>query len=160
MRTPKLIFMIGIPGSGKTSWLRKQLLSDKVIEHILIVSPDKIRKELYEDISCQDNNAEVWAIAKNRTKEYLSKGISVILDATNVNSTYRSLFLEGLPPCILQAKIFRANPEDCWERIQNDLKKGVDRANVPKEVIDRMYTDFTQTTQIIDLEGFKLIDDL
>ena len=160
MKTPKLIITVGLPGSGKSLWIRKQFLSSKILQHITTVSPDKIRQEKFADISCQANNVEVWAIAKQRTIDYLSKGVSVILDATNVNTTYRRKFLEDLPYCILQAKIFKADPEECWERIQRDIQKTVDRADVPKEVIYRMHGEFLYTLQVIESEGFKLIEEL
>ena len=160
MKAPRLIMMIGIPGCGKGTWLKKQILSNKPLNHIVTVSPDRIRQEKYADISCQANNVEVWAIAKSRTVDFLSNGTSVILDATNVNTTYRRQFINNLPPCILQAKVIKEDPEKCWERIQQDLNKAVDRADVPKEVIYRMYVEFLYTLQVLESEGFHLIEEL
>ena len=152
---------IGIPGSGKSSWLQKQMLSSNTpIHKITIISPDRIRLEKFKDISNQDNNIEVWKIAKNRTMDYLKHGTSVILDATNVNALYRGQFIEGLPPCRLMARLFPADPHVCFGRIQKDLKLSKTRANVPMSIILRMFGEFKETVRLIKAEGFEIIQDI
>lgn len=158
--TVRLIMTIGIPGSGKSTWIKKQILSPNALIKIIVVSPDRIRQEEFSDVSHQGNNVEVWDLAKDRTRAYLLKGTSVILDATNVNTVYRAKFLLGLPECRLQAKLFPANPEDCWERIKNDIKLAKNRANVPREIIYRMHGEYQETSRVIASEGFELIEDI
>jgi len=147
---PKLILMIGIPGSGKSAWLYDNNFK-------VVVSPDLIRKEMFGDITDQSHNNEVWEEAKSRTIDYLLKGISVVIDATNVSTSYRRMFVQDLPPCKLQAKIFNVGPVECCDRIKKDLETNKDRSTVPDEVVFRMYGEFLYTLRVIKSEGFELI---
>ena len=156
---PSLIMTVGIPGSGKTTWLTKCFLSDRILKKIAHICPDRIREEEFKNISDQANNVEVWRIAKEKTIEHLKEGRTVILDATNVSTPYRRLFINGLPPCQLKAKIFEADPEECWQRIRDDIQRKVSRANVPRDVIYRMHEDLLYTLKVIENEGFELIED-
>jgi predicted kinase len=154
---PRLILLVGIPGSGKSTWLSAYLLDSQVFR---VVSPDSIRKQLYGDITDQTHNVEVWNEAKARTINCLHKGKSVILDATNVHTQNRQDFIQGLPPCRLQAVLFRADPNECWERVKKDIDSGKDRSNVPEHIIYRMFGELLYTEKVIESEGFELIDSL
>jgi len=163
IKNPKLIMLIGIPGSGKSRFLlgsgitvAKQLILKEKIGGI-VLSPDNLRREMTSNVSNQQVNTEVWLKIKEKTKKYLTMGNNVIIDATNVNTKYRREFLVGLPKCILQAKIFKVKPEIACARIKRDLKKGKDRSNVPDEVVYRMYGEFLYTLTVLKSEGFKII---
>jgi len=152
MTIPNLTLLVGIPGSGKSTCINTHK------SQCIIVSPDNIRKELFNDITDQTHNIEVWAEAKVRTTKYLNEGISVVLDATNVNTTNRRNFLQGLPPCKLQAILFKTDPDQCWKRIKKDIDSGKDRSNVPEEIIYRMYGEFLYTEKVIESEGFEIYE--
>ena len=161
---PILLMLVGIPGSGKSIWLNslkktirdggKYLLYNEI--PFFAVCPDNIRKQLSGNISDQSINIQVWQEAKDRTRGCLEHGTNVILDATNVNTTYRRDFISGLPPCRLLAKIFPVTPEIAWERVKSDLFAGRDRAKVPEETIYRMYGEYLYTTKVLTSEGFEL----
>jgi len=151
---PRMIFLVGIPGSGKSTWLSTHILDKKLFR---VISLDSIRKELYGDISNQMHNVEVMETAKARTINCLNDGISVILDATNLKRVYREQFIDGLPACKLQAVLFNATPEECWERVKKAIASGKDRAKVPEEKIYSMYGEFLYTKKTIESEGFEII---
>lgn len=79
-----LNIMIGIPGSGKTSYAINKLLNNGV-EYL---SSDQIRIELYgfED---QSHNDKVFDVMKERTLSALRDNKDVIYDATNLSKKYR-----------------------------------------------------------------------
>jgi predicted kinase len=153
--TPALIMMVGIPGSGKTSWI-----AENKPENAVIISPDDIRKELSGNISDQTQNAKVWFLAKERTIEALKAGKDVILDATNVATKSRKRFLQGLPPHKLQAKRFEADPEETHARIRKQIEEGIERSDVPHGAIIRMNDQFSKesTPEKLQQEGFELLD--
>ena len=192
---PRLILLIGIPGSGKSRWINSRLYKngygpiiclppvqfvDIFPEELLVLSPDKLRKEMTSDISNQEMNTEIWEIVRNKAVEYLNKNItdgpgyssltqSVVIDATNVNTKYRKEFINGiitkLDPKIvlrlkLQAKIFKVNPKLASERIHADISNRIDRAKVPDENIYKMYGEFLYTLTQLKSEGFKIIRNL
>jgi predicted kinase len=148
---PDFIMTIGIPGCGKSTWI-KTLSGEEAL-----VCPDSIRKELSGDISDQTLNTKVWVIAKERVVGALKAGHDVILDATNVSTYHRNLFIKDLPPCTLLAKVFDVEPAVAYGRIAHDVKNGVDRSNVPEDVVYRMYGEFLYTKRVLSKEGFKLI---
>ncbi len=153
---PGFEMLIGIPGSGKSTYLRS-ISSD----NIKIVCPDDIRRELTGNISDQSKNGEVWDKAKQDILNNISQGFYTILDATNVNTKARrnmlSLVKSNFPDINTYATLFDADPEVSKQRIKKDITNKVDRSNVPDEVIDRMYQQYLETLNNINSEGFTRI---
>ena len=152
---PQFIMTIGIPGSGKSTWIGSQTED----ENTIVVSPDSIREELTGSVSDQTQNNKVWWVAKQRVIEGLNNGKNVILDATNVDGKSRRRFLQGLPSGIgLKAKVFNVDPEEAKRRIKEQIDKGENRSNVPPDVIDRMQAKFENTTpEKLQEEGFEVL---
>lgn len=161
---PELIMLIGIPGSGKSTWISKYNINNKYI----VVSPDEIRKEITGSISNQSQNANVWFITKERVVKELSNGRNVILDSTMTDPVRRKEFISDLPDVNLKAKVFYIDPEISKERIRKDVESGKDRANVPPEIIDKMYGELMSKVKLLDGgeldlseledEGFEIIN--
>lgn len=129
-----LIVTVGIPGSGKTSWV-KDYIEENKDKNIEVISSDEIRKELLNDIEDQSKNKEVFDVMKKRTKESLSNGHITIYEATNISSKRRRALLKEMKKyyskaiCLFKYK----NLIDCI--IDNDTRS----KRVPDEVIERMY---------------------
>jgi predicted kinase len=140
--------LIGIPGSGKSTWLRSYPTA-------LVVCPDQIRQWLAGDISDQSQNDVVWKIALYTTVWNLEHNKSVVLDATNVSTPLRKKFLSQLPKDIeKQAIVFETAPEEAIQRIQSDYGR---RAKVLPEIVYRMYGEFLYTKQVLKDEGWSEI---
>ena len=93
VKSPLLIVMVGLPGSGK-SFIAKQLA--EVNDNISIVSSDAIREEFYGDANDQSHNDKVFRIVNKRLKEGLIADKKVILDATNISKKRRKALLRDL----------------------------------------------------------------
>lgn len=93
VKSPLLIVMVGLPGSGK-SFIAKQLA--EVNDDISIVSSDAIREEFYGDANDQSHNDKVFRIVNKRLKEGLMAEKKVILDATNISKKRRKALLRDL----------------------------------------------------------------
>ena len=149
---PELIITVGIPGSGKSTWIRSQ-------SGFEVVSPDEIRRSL-GDISDQSKNTVVYGTANEKVKNLLSQGKNVIYDATNLESKHRLELLGILPKNVkLKAKVFHTDPAEAKRRIKNDLEKGVNRSKVPDDIIDNMYKNYLKTINENELksEGFEVL---
>ena len=152
--TPELILPIGIPGSGKSTWIREFNKNNKYI----VVSPDEIRKDVMKNGYDSSKNSQVFKIAFDTTRKALQHGDSVIFDATNVDTRQRRDLISAMPKNIkLKAKILKVDPQEAKRRIKHDIESGKDRANVPPDVVDRMLDKFIDTLKVIDSEGFELI---
>lgn len=86
--------MVGVPGSGKSTWAE----SHKEEYNFNILSSDALRVELFGDINCQSDNAQVFYVLRKRTLEKLKAGRNVCYDATNVSRKNR----RGILSCINQ----------------------------------------------------------
>jgi len=147
-----LFVLIGIPGSGKSSWIKHHT------KNFYIVCPDNIRKKYYSDISDQNNNTAVWNIAKGQVISALECNHDVVLDATNVNTLYRREFLKDIIPYHkVKAVVFNISPEKACSRIAEDIKNGIDRSNVPEQTVYRMYGEYLHTLKVLNQEGFESI---
>lgn len=78
---PYVAMAVGVPGSGKTTVLKK--LAAKL--EAVYVSPDEIREEITGSQHDQSANAQVWSIAYSRVKAALQAGTSVVVDATHAS---------------------------------------------------------------------------
>ena len=132
-----LVVTVGLPSSGKTSWV-DDFIGENQGKAIDVISSDKIREEVFNDIEDQNHNSEVFDLMKRRTKESLSQGHVVIYEATNISSKRRRALLKELNKyydkaiCLFKYKRLIA----C--QIDNEKR---DR-EVPSNVIDRMYRNF------------------
>ena len=147
---PRLIILVGVSGSGKSLWVKEYSKEF----NISVVCPDSIRREICGDVSDQSKNALVWRIAKGRVVDLLGAGKDVILDATNLKSKERRSLVENLPGCIKYAKVFNVEPEVAYDRVLDDVEKGVDRSRVSREVILKQYENFIEDIDKLESDGF------
>lgn len=131
---PKLIMMVGVAGSGKSTIAKAIAQSSGAIIH----SSDIIRGEIYGDENCQANPGRVFDILNQRTIKDLKAGFDVIYDATNLNCKKRMNFLKLISSidCEKQCIVVVATPEDIAERMQHRDRK------VPLEVVHRQLCQF------------------
>jgi len=147
-----LIVTVGPSGSGKSTWAKKQ-------EDFKVVCPDQIRKELTGDISDQSKNNEVWIIAYERLRTYLECDCNVIFDSTacNINTINQIMKIANEFPVNVMFKLFEIDISTACERIQIDLKNGVDRSNTPREIIQKHVDNFQKVKNYIIDRGWVVI---
>ena len=126
-----ITMMIGIPGSGKTTYAKDFLKGE-------YISPDAIRKELYGDISIQGNPVVVFALVSTRIRAALTEGKNVVYDATNTNAYRKATVDEFREYGATEVNgIFMNTPfEVCMER---NLNRNDRLEPVPADVMERMY---------------------
>lgn len=85
-----LVIGIGIPGSGKTTFL-KQLAEARGYAY---VSPDEIRLEFTGDALDQSRNKDAWDEAYARMRDHLARDAGAVFDATFAKGHERRALIE------------------------------------------------------------------
>lgn len=129
----KLVLMVGIPGSGKSTFIKNHNKNYKVI------SRDEVRFSMLKPNEPYfSREKDVFREFVNKTIEGLNAGGQVIADATFLNIPSRSKFLRALGRSLEGVKIIAImmdTPlEVCLER--NAKREG--RALVPEDAIINM----------------------
>lgn len=142
-----LTFLVGPPGSGKTTYAEKHLKN----ENTVVLSSDEIRAEILGDANDQSNPEIIFATLYARAKKNLKDGKNVVLDSTNTNKKYREIALQEFSDMdiVRQAIIFETSKKQCIAR-----DKQRDRV-VGKEIIERYFKYRSLPTKE---EGFDKIE--
>ena len=114
-----LNIMIGMPGSGKTSYAKKHLLTSNSV----YLSSDQTRIDMYgfED---QTHNGEVFERMKQETILALQNGFDVIYDATNLVRKRREALIKDIKNRISNVEI---NAYICCTPINIVLERNMKR---------------------------------
>ena len=145
-----LIIMCGIPGSGKSTWIKNHLRAAAAYW----VSRDKIRFEMMRPgDSYFTNEKEVYNTFCKITENLLKENKNVIADATFLNKKSRSSFLDkiNIKPNHTKVVVLDTPIEVCLDR--NENREGL--AKVPAAAIVNMANSFSMPT--LD-EGFDKIE--
>lgn len=136
-------FLIGLPASGKSTYVKKNF--NRIGKpNAIILSSDEIREELFKDVNNQSNNELVFQTLKQRAKNAIDINRNIIIDATNITRKSRLSILNYLE------EQFGYFYEDNWVHyiimatpyykcLENNRKR---TRQVPDEVITRMYKQF------------------
>lgn len=131
---PTLIILVGIPGSGKTTYADEYVKSHYNTDHL---SSDLIRAELYGDESTQGDPAEVFSLMQKRAVDALNDGKNVVYDATNITRKDRACIINVCP------KFAKIECHIIWEPIDVCIERDSMRnRTVGKAVIDKMLKRF------------------
>ena len=145
----KLIMGIGIPGSGKTTFL-KALAHAK---NYIYISPDDIREKLLGDAADQSKDREVWVQAKRELTKRGADGKTVVFDATFSLKKDRKNFISFARTCGFKKieGIFFNVP------LAVAMKRNAGRArNVSQNVMERMHQNLLQSPPVLE-EGFDVV---
>lgn len=135
---PKLIIMVGVSGSGKSTFANGL----KTSLQATVVSTDDIRKEVLGDANDQTQGARIFGIARKRVNDLLAQGKNAVIDATSLSAKDRRDWV----------RIGKANDAEIIAYVVKvDLgtakkrNSGRDR-QVPDFVIDRQFAKFSVPT--------------
>jgi predicted kinase len=144
----KLIMMVGIPGSGKSTWVKNNF------PNIVPVSRDAIRFELLDERGGEyfDHEDEVFDKFIRQIIGSLVADEITIADATHLNTKSRAKVLNKVAKFAdeIEAVVLDTSVETAFKR--NDLREG--RAWVKHGIIRRMYFSMEMPEET---EGFNKI---
>ena len=135
---PILYIMVGVPGSGKTTFAKKLATARDAIH----ISSDAIRKALTGDENNQTANKLVFPMMHTGIRVALKNGHNVIADATNITERNRyMLVMQAAGTMARVVFVVMDTPfSECLERNWNR-----DRV-VPDYAMKRMIDEYTIPT--------------
>lgn len=137
--------MCGIPGSGKSTWLKNH--RSYFAEESAIISRDEIRFNMLEDGDDYfAKEKEVWTEYVAQTINSLKFNVDTILDATHLNEGSRAKILKAIKNHLedVEINIIVIHPTLDVAISQNNQREG--RSFVPLSVIRRMNSQMTLPT--------------
>lgn len=145
----RIILMIGVPGSGKTTLAQK--IAEKGWKYI---NADSIRLELYGNAAEQGDKEQVFNLFFTRLEELMLEGVDVIIDNTNLNPKQRKPILERCEKfgyADVQLWLLDIPLEICLER-----NRSRDRI-VPEDIVSNMYMELNKSGRPKRTEGKVVI---
>lgn len=155
MKHKNLYLLCGVPGSGKTTWVRQQVENAKY--KCVHVSRDEVRFSIVkEDEEYFSHENEVFNEFIDRINDALILNeVNVFVDATHLNEKARNKVLRclDLNDVYIYPVNFNIPLETCLA--QNELRKGCGRTYVPRSVIRQMAKAYRPATnqELFQYEG-------
>lgn len=159
---PILYVMCGAPGSGKSTWAKRELVP-KV--NTVYISRDEVRLSIITDeehyFSHED---EVYNIFVKRIAAGLQEGMNVIADATHLGNSARTKLVKALAKAGVQNNMYNiifvqmgTSVQECIER--DSHRTG--RTHVTASVVRRMYSQASTPTmnEFPNVKGVWIINE-
>ena len=142
----ELIFLIGPPGCGKSTYAKENFSKDGYI----ILSSDEIRKELLQDEADQTQNNLIFDTLYKRMNDALMDNKNVVIDATNINIKNRGYVFSNLKVSAIKTALVFDTPKEVCIKLNKKRER-----SVPDYVIERYFKIFEFPTK---QEGFDKIE--
>ncbi|WP_329545047.1 polynucleotide kinase-phosphatase [Streptomyces sp. NBC_01356] len=144
-----LVVLIGASGSGKSTFARRHFKPTEII------SSDFCRGLVADDENDQSASGDAFDVLHYIAGKRLAAGRRTVVDATNVQSESRKQLIElARQYDVLPIAIVLDVPEEvCAER--NAAR--VDRADMPRRVIQRHTRELRRSLRHLEREGFRKV---
>jgi len=154
---PKIFVLVGLPGSGKSTWTAKFLAKSE--EPYSVISSDDVIEEFakkegktYTEVF-KDYIGQATMIVKERFRNAVKNKDNIIWDQTNMNVKKRKSILQQLPPeYVKTAVIFSVGENELYRRL--NARAELTGKTIPDFVIKDMTRNYQAPTK---QEGFDNI---
>lgn len=148
--SPEFIMLIGLPGSGKSTYIAK-LLSQYPDKNFVVLSTDNILTAIAdaEGLTYAEAFSKHMGRADKKFKidfrQAKNTKSNIIIDRTNLTPKGRNKFLSQLPKeYFTKAIIFNVERDELDRRLQKrEIETG---KHIPKHVVDNMERSYAEPT--------------
>lgn len=154
---PTIIVMVGLPGSGKSTW-RDRMTAASDVDWVIVSSDDEIERLASADGLDYTQGFDKYVgkatgIMKQKFREAVNKGKSIIWDQTNMTPKKRKGILNQIPDNYRKvAVVFEVDDAELQKRLSNREKET--GKHIPPHVIKSMAQSYVPPTK---QEGFDEI---
>ena len=147
----KILLLIGIPASGKSTWAKDFLRNNP---DWVRVSRDDFRLMLRNEQMCEPKVEDLITTLVNQSiTKALTRKLNVIVDATNVREKYINEFIETFKYMAdIDYRVFDISLDKAIERDNNRQMK------VGDEVIKRMFNNYKTLLDSFHFQPVKKVD--
>lgn len=152
-KKPVAYILVGLPGSGKSTWMRNLMSSDE--EYVVVSSDDEIEKYAkskgltYSDVF-DEYVKTATSLMNHKFKEAIQNNMNIIWDQTNMNSKKRRSILQQLSQRYRKvAVVFQVDDSELDRRLKKRAQE--EGKHIPNHVIDSMRRSFEMPSRS---EGF------
>lgn len=153
---PTLMIMVGLPGSGKSTYIQKFL---KDHENYVVISSDSLIEDYaksvnktYDEVFSEYIDTANKLVFKLFSEALINKK-NIIVDRTNMTIGARKKFLSQVSNSYLKAAyIFEVDRKTLDERLEK--RKNQTGKSIPVQIIDSMFNNYQVPTES---EGFNVI---
>jgi predicted kinase len=143
---PKLTVLIGLPASGKSTWLKENLVNEVVISkdnEVLIMGKELGLDENYTDIYkalTKEQHDETYNRAIEKFRKSVKERKDIVIDMTNMSKKSRKKWLSNLKDYRTEAKVFLAGESLLYAR--NLIRAQEENKHIPGHVYTNMKKSF------------------
>lgn len=143
MSMPTLHMLIGLPGSGKSTWRNNYLASNPSLDTVVVSSDDIIEEWAaannltYSEAWSKINQKDVAAKFRTQLKEALNLNKNIIVDRTNMGVKARREILKHVPESYETVGVVFVIPDNVLEQRLDARAKATGKV-IPKFVINNM----------------------
>ncbi len=146
------IMLIGLPGSGKSTWIRNFLAKEDPSQWTIASTDDILEKwgkekgldynQAFQKFDFKEVNAQMYRDIENAIKN----GKNIIFDQTNMNKKSRRAKLQMLPKHYTREAVVFLIP---YDQLKNRLKQREKETGkmIPAHVIDSMARSYEPPTR-------------
>lgn len=123
MSRPRAVFLIGLPGSGKSTWVGRYRPAPD--QPFAVISTDRLIERRAAELGIAYDEAyrllsskKLAAEARRLTRQAVERGWDVVVDRTNLSAATRARFLRLLPPDYVRVAVVFAVP---WAELERRL---------------------------------------
>jgi len=150
---PRFIILVGLPGSGKTTWRKTKVAQGY---KGVVINPDDIRKTVFGVYFDPKKERDVWDYIYRKVRRALLKGESICFDATNVKKKRRQALIKlgHEYNAYIEAIYFKVPSEVAFKR---NMERPADE-RVPLGIMMRMIKNIQPPECSEGFDSVKVID--